>query len=159
MYEVWPCSECPGRLVFDVTFFVCSRDVTLLHLFSIKIVYFQQLCDLKWSETNMDNKGPTLWSEIASGKVLVQCAKFDLSFPVTWQRQVRFPGAASHLKNLSWPDGNDKKCLQSQTMVLHSCWFHEVSMHSYSFFLLRHIASTKHYHVYFCRGVSNIYLE
>ena len=77
---------------FDVTFFVWSCDVTFTSVFRQNRVFTVVIWNgLNMFQPNMDNKGPSLWSDTASGKVLIQCVKKSF-VPVTWRRQLHFPG-------------------------------------------------------------------
>ena len=107
-----------------------------LHLFTNKIKSLQYFTVTLWSEVVWTCLNQT-WTTKGQpcGRILPQ-ERFwhnvwrNLSFPVTWRRQLHFPGALfppheverlslpSHQENLNWLDRNDRNCLQSQTSFI-----------------------------------------
>ena len=110
--------------------------ISPLHLFTNKIKSLQYFTVTLWSEVVWTCLNQT-WTTKGQpcGRILPQ-ERFwhnvwrNLSFPVTWRRQLHFPGTLfppheveklslpSHQENLNWLDRNDRNCLQSQTSLI-----------------------------------------
>ena len=137
MYEVWARTERHGRLVLVRCHFLRLQSGCHFHIcVSSKIKSLQYFTVTLWSEVVWTCLNQT-WTTKGQpcGRILPQ-ERFwhnvwrNLSFPVTWRRQLHFPGALfppheverlslpSHQENLNWLDRNDRNCLQSQTSFI-----------------------------------------